>query len=55
MNAGVPIQTPEPDPFRAERMAFWRKLGQDMLRDSLKTIDKVGKQIIAVDGILTGL
>jgi hypothetical protein len=26
-----------------------------MLRDSLKTIDKVGKQIIAVDGILAGL
>jgi hypothetical protein len=25
MNAGVPIQTPEPDPFRAESMAFWRK------------------------------
>jgi hypothetical protein len=55
MNAGVPIQTPESDPFRAESMAFWRKLGQDMLRDSLKTIDKVGKQIIAVDGILAGL
>jgi hypothetical protein len=55
MNAGLPIQTPEPDPFRAESMAFWRKLGQDMLRDSLKTIDKVAKQIIAVDGILAGL
>ena len=36
-------------------MAFWRKLGQDMLRDSFKTIDKVAKQIIAVDGILAGL
>jgi hypothetical protein len=36
-------------------MSFWRKLGKDMLRDSLKTIDKVAKQIIAVDGILAGL
>ena len=55
MNTGAPLQPPEPDPSRKESMAFWRKLGKDMLRASLKTIDKVGKQIIAVDGILAGL
>lgn len=55
MSAGLPLQTPEPDPSREELMAFWRELGQDIVRASLKTIDKVAKQIIAVDGILAGL
>ena len=55
MSAGLSLQTPEADPSRKETMDFWRELGKDMVRASLKTIDKVGKQIIAVDGILAGL
>jgi hypothetical protein len=55
MSAGLPIQPSEPDLSREETTAFWRELGKDMVLASLKTIDKVAKQIIAVDGILAGL
>ena len=49
------IQSPEPDPFAAELHKFWRALGGEMLRDSLKTLDETARQVIGVAGVLEGL
>ncbi len=53
MNAAK--QTPAPDPTERELRAFWEETGRGMVRGSIATIDEVGKQIVAVDGVLIGL
>ena len=50
-----PTQPPPPDPLVAETRAFWREVGREMVRDSLRTIDGAAKQVIGVAGILEGL
>ena len=49
------VQPPPPDPLLAETRAFWREVGREMVRDSLGTIDEAARQVIGVDGVLTGL
>ncbi len=49
------VQPPPPDPLLAERRAFWREMGREMVKESLGTIDGAAKQVIGVAGILEGL
>lgn len=49
------VQQPPPDPVVEETRAFWREVGQTMVKDSIKTVDGAAKQIIGVAGILEGL
>ena len=49
------LQQSEPDPNEKELRALWREVGKDMVKGSVKTLDEVGKQLIAVDGVLVGL
>ena len=55
MNEDNLLQKPEPDPYEKELREFWKDTGRQMVKSSIATIDEVGKQIISVDGILTGL
>ena len=47
------LQQSEPDPNEKELRALWREVGKDMVKGSVKTLDEVGKQLIAVDGVLS--
>ncbi len=49
------VENVEPDPHEKELREFWKETGRQMVRGSIATIDEVGKQIIAVDGVLIGL
>ena len=52
----VPTLQPEPpDPRVEENRAFWRTLGQAMIRESIGTIDETARQVITVAGVLEGL
>jgi hypothetical protein len=49
------IKPPEPEPFVEETREFWREMGKESIRESIKTIDQVAKEIIAIAGIMQGL
>lgn len=36
-------------------LKFWREMGQEMVKDSIKSTEEAGKQIIGITGILEGL
>lgn len=56
MNEQEPLVQPQaPDPLVQETRAFWREVGQGMVKDSLQTVNEAARQVIGVAGILEGL
>ncbi len=49
------VQPQAPDPLLIETRAFWREVGQGMVKDSIKTVDEAAKQVMGVAGIMEGL
>ncbi len=48
MNDGLPIISPEPNPF-------WRENAQRLVSESISTIEEVAKQLIALNSLLEGI
>lgn len=43
-----------PDPPE-DRLAFWQRMGREMVSGSIGVLDEVGKQLLTVEGVLVGL
>src|SRR3990170_3015296 len=50
-----PSDYPPPEDDLAPLRAFWLEMGQQLVKESSKTLDETARQIIGVAGILEGL